>query len=272
MGNRRFILGLGSQKCGTTWLHTYLDKSPLFDGGVAKEYHIWDALDIPILKDKIANIGIKNRIGIGRESKNYLRYRMQNYSEYYFKYFESIFIDNICITGDITPSYSGLGVERIRYIKEGFSDLGTAVLPIILIRDPLSRIKSAVRFNLDREKYHEGIKTGERTFENALRQYYRSEHCIIRTSYNNIIENARNVFGKEGVYIGIYENMFEPNKIKELSEFIGIDPIVDFGNVRVKKTKSSVEKTKIDEEVREYYRKVYNYCNNEIPDTISLWE
>ena len=45
-----FVLGLGFQKCGTSWLYRYLQQSEKFDGGELKEYHIWDAIDIPILR------------------------------------------------------------------------------------------------------------------------------------------------------------------------------------------------------------------------------
>ena len=48
-----FILGLGFQKCGTSWLYRYLQQSEKFDGGELKEYHIWDAIDIPIMSYNI---------------------------------------------------------------------------------------------------------------------------------------------------------------------------------------------------------------------------
>ena len=42
-----FLLGVGCQKGGTAWLHRYLEGSPQCDPGFRKEYHVWDALDLP---------------------------------------------------------------------------------------------------------------------------------------------------------------------------------------------------------------------------------
>lgn len=41
-----FLLGVGTQKSGTSWLYTQLQKSPETNMGLLKEYHIWDALFI----------------------------------------------------------------------------------------------------------------------------------------------------------------------------------------------------------------------------------
>jgi hypothetical protein len=269
--DRRFILGLGHQKCGTTWLYEYLKKSSKFDGGKAKEYHIWDALDTPILKRHKATISLKNKIGFGRSSINYLRHRMQNDPEIYFDYFQSLYSKNVMITGDITPSYSGLSIERINHINEGFCDRGITVLPVVFIRNPLSRIKSAVRFNLDRKNYNEGISYGESNFESALCEYYKSENCKLRTKYMKIIENAWEVFGEGKVYVGVYENMFEPNMVEKLSLFLGVEPMIDFAKVRVNQTRSTISKTNLDDEIMDYYSSVYSYCSSEFPETASLW-
>ena len=48
---KTFILCLGHQRCGTTWLHEHLAQSDHFAGGGLKEYHIWDALDSEALQE-----------------------------------------------------------------------------------------------------------------------------------------------------------------------------------------------------------------------------
>lgn len=49
---RTFILGLGHQKCGTSWLHKYLCHSDQFAEGYSKEFHVWDRKDIPLFAIK----------------------------------------------------------------------------------------------------------------------------------------------------------------------------------------------------------------------------
>ena len=44
-----FLLGLGAQKAGTTWLHEQLQRRADTDFGVLKEYHVHDARTMPEL-------------------------------------------------------------------------------------------------------------------------------------------------------------------------------------------------------------------------------
>jgi hypothetical protein len=41
---KTFLLGVGCQKGGTTWLYRYLTRSPQFVPGYRKEYHLFDSL------------------------------------------------------------------------------------------------------------------------------------------------------------------------------------------------------------------------------------
>ena len=268
--NNTFVLGLGFQKCGTSWLYRYLQQSVKFNGGDLKEYHIWDAVDIPIM-----SYNIVEKPGLIRsimDKSNTLRYRMQTNNESYFDYFESIFSDTVSITADITPSYSGLSKSRLSNIISRFRERGIDCKAILLLRDPVDRIKSAVRYNLDRKNYDEGIKMGETDFFRALEQYYKSEHCVIRTRYDKTIELVRGVFAKEDVYIGIYEEMFDSKNIDSVSNFVGIKAKYDFATVRVNKTKSATTVNhEIERKIKNFYSDVYEYCNEEFPSTKNLW-
>ena len=265
-----FVLGLGFQKCGTSWLYRYLQQSEKFDGGELKEYHIWDAIDIPIM-----SYNIVKRPGLIRnmlDKSNYLRYHMQTDNESYFDYFESIFSDTVTITADITPSYSGLQKSRLSSIYSEFKQRDIECKAVMLLRDPVDRIKSAVRYNLDRKNYDEGIENGETDFLQALEQYYKSEHCTIRTRYDKTIESVRGVFDREDIYIGIYEEMFDSDKIDNVSNFVGIKAKYDFAAVKVNKTKSpTTVNHEIEEKVKNFYSEVYEYCNEEFPSTRNLW-
>ena len=206
------------------------------------------------------------------DKSNYLRYHMQTDNESYFDYFESIFSDTVTITADITPSYSGLQKSRLSSIYSGFKQRDIDCKAVMLLRDPVDRIKSAVRYNLDRKNYDEGIENGETDFLQALEQYYKSEHCTIRTRYDKTIESVRGVFDREDIYIGIYEEMFDSEKIDNVSNFVGIKAKYDFASVKVNKTKSpTTVNHEIEEKVKNFYSEVYEYCNEEFPSTRNLW-
>lgn len=263
-----FILGLGNQKCGTTWLYKYLNRNCNFDGGFAKEYHIWDALDVPLLGGNRLTMDHLLKGGVGA-----LRYNMQNCDGFYFDYFHSLYKGRTKLSADITPSYSGLECSRLKFIKNQFAKRNVLVKVIILIRDPISRIKSAVRFNLDRHNYDIGISFGETDFARALVEYSKTEHCRVRTSYNKIISNAYEVFDQANVYVGIYENMFEFENIKRLSKFCGVSVCRDFASEYVNKTKNKVENNpNLEKEIRKLYADVYKYCYERFPITKTLWK
>ena len=196
---RTFILGLGNQKCGTSWLHKYLCQSNKFVDGFTKEFHVWDRRDIPLFAHKKSHLSLRTLIS----PKKYQRYKMEN-TDYYFSYFDKLMSGDKVISADISPSYSGLKSDRLEYIKKRFSEKDIETKVVILVREPLSRIKSAVRFNLDRRNYSEGISLNETDFESALIQYYKTEHCSIRTNYENIISEAEGVFSSDNIHVGFY--------------------------------------------------------------------
>lgn len=261
-------MGLGNQKCGTTWLHHYLQQAQSFEGGFAKEYHVWDALDTHVKKASRISL----RRGLFGSHAARLRFKMQRSPRHYFDYFNGLYNDRVKITADITPSYCGLDMERLSFIRDNFYSMGVTVKPIILIREPVSRIKSAVRFNLDRKNFNEGISMGETDFLKALRQYYKSEHSILRTSYQVGISNAIKTFGSDNLYVGIYENMFETSEIERMSEFLGVPPMFEFSATKVNETKSKVESdSELEQRIREKYADTYDFCFDRYPQTQHLW-
>lgn len=265
---RTFILGLGNQKCGTSWLHKYLCQSNKFVVGYAKEFHVWDRRDIPLFSDKKTRLNLRTLIS----PKRYQCYRMENSDDYYFSYFNKLMSGEKVVSADITPSYSGLRACRLEFIKQKFAEREVDTKVIILVREPLSRIKSAVRFNLDRGNHSEGIKLLENDFESALNQYYKTEHCLIRTKYEKIIKEAESVFSKDSIYIGFYENMFEKNEVERLSKFLQIEPKFEFAKVEVNKTRNAVSDTDIDLKVKQYYGDTYEYFFKNHPISNKLWK
>lgn len=260
---KTFILGLGAQKCGTTWLYAYLEQNKNFSPGLLKEYHIWNATDNGLFKDK------KILIPLGR--RNFLKWKMQNFDGYYFDYFDSLLSEEKNITADICPGYLGLSIERLQFIKDAFNKKNIHVKVVILARDPISRIKSAVNFMINKKKKNQGIENYNQDFLKILSEYSKNEHCIYRTNYICAIENAKAVFRDEDIYIGIYEKMFLESEVENLSAFLGIQANTDFGKKIVHKTKSKMVSAEYDNEIRRFYDELYMYFNENYPDTLKLW-
>ena len=111
------FMGIGAQKCGTSWLYSALTAHPqiTFPGG--KEVHYW------------------NRPG-----------------DRSLGWYTQLFADETHLNGDITPAYAFLPLETIQTVHKALPDLRL----IYLIRDPMQRAWSSARMALARaEMTHE---------------------------------------------------------------------------------------------------------------------
>lgn len=267
-GKKTFILCLGHQRCGTTWLYKHLAQSGHFAGGALKEYHIWDALDIELLNE--------HRLvspPLGKENPDHFRYQMQKDANFYFDYFASLLDEEKTITADITPSYSALSFERIKKIKKGFALRNIEVRAVLLLRNPIDRIKSATSFNMNRKNFNEGIPPSATTFEEALKNYYQTEHCEIRTNYQRSVKNAQEALGPRNVYVAIYESMFTDENIDKISKFCGVYPFKAKQRIKENKTKREEGQTlELDRKILDRFQSTYDYCFEVFPETKKLWK
>jgi hypothetical protein len=265
---KTFILCLGHQRCGTTWLYKHLAQSDHFAGGALKEYHIWDALDIELLNEHRLVSPPQDK-----EHSDYLRYQMQEDANFYFDYFASLLDEEKTITADITPSYSALSVDRIKNIQKGFALRNIEVRAVLVLRNPIDRIKSATSFNMNRKNFNEGIPPSATTFEEALKNYYQTEHCEIRTNYERSVKNAQKALGPRNVYVAIYESMFSSEHIDKISKFFGVYPFKAKKRKKENETKrEEVETAELDSNILDRFQSTYDYCFEVFPETKTLWK
>ena len=141
-GAGTFLLGVGCQKGGTAWLHRYLEASPQCDPGFRKEYHVWDALDLPagrLARERIEKQG-------GR------RAAFLDDPDRYFDYFSGLLEPpGIRLTADITPGLRR-ALGRAAGDDPGRASRRAASGPaaVYLLRDPVERIWSAARMDMRR--------------------------------------------------------------------------------------------------------------------------
>ncbi len=276
-----FVLGVGAQKAGTTWLHRYLSKYNCSDFGAIKEYHIWDILHIKEVSVFDARTKIKClqetqkqsiRASMTGFSDVEVRFKFQTNPEQYFDYFaELLKQENIRLTGDISPSYCGLPIDVLEKIKTNFAKRDIDVRVVFLMRDPFDRLWSAIRMYKRKGRIKEGMNLSQ-TDEEALLTYMLSPHAKMRNSYHETLENLHAVFKPEDIFVGIHENMFTEDEIRRLSKFLNLEPFTDFGEkkVNVSPVKETVSQSTRDQ-VRAQYSDVYKYCAEKYPQVIDLW-
>ena len=138
-----FLLGVGAQKAGTSWLHDQLHRRSDADFGFLKEYHIFDALEL----ERFANFRPKRPTPL--KWRTWRRARFIARPERYFDYFASrLKPPRIRLTGDITPSYAGLSAESYQRIQKAFAQRGVQTRAVFIMRDPVERFLSQQRMQL----------------------------------------------------------------------------------------------------------------------------
>lgn len=269
-----FILGVGAQKAGTSWLHSYLKSLPEVDMGFMKEYHVFDQ---GIVKDRTPRR--RKRIlewlgSFGPASEKNLRAKFRRSKGIYFRYFTKLVHQSpkITITGDITPSYSALPAEKLREIKLNLEQRGFRVVVFFLMRDPVERCISSNRMNA-RGKIKSTPESPELEAQ-ILERQYKSSAYQLRTRYDITIKNLEQVFSRKDIFYGFYEELFTPDTVQRVCGFLDLpfreakyEEIVNGAKVR------NPIPDQLRAEIRSFYSPVYSHVARQFgADRISkLW-
>lgn len=272
MSDGLFILGLGHQKCATSWAYRYLASCGDFRSGFAKEYRVWDAIDIPALaRNKVPKSlwrrFLKDPQGLGELG---LRLRMQKDPDFYFEYFSRL-LSAGGVAADMTPSYCGLSVDRLRFIRGQFARRGVQVKTVILLRDPVERVRSVCRSKIQKQNFSEGVPVGCSDLGEAMSTHFQHELCVMRTNYPSTIERARAAFKPSEILIGSQEEVASGELAMNLAHFAGVSHLPHLARQRVNETFMPSAGTEVDDRVYDFYRDVYDYCALEFPEIRELW-
>jgi len=281
MNKKVFLLGIGCQKGGTTWLSRYLDRHPNFDIGFMKEYHLFDGLFLPEMRGRKAQImnhakeQLRKMGGGERADWRALR-RAEFYArpDSYFEYFHTLSNADPDIRGvcDITPSYAVLPARRLAYIKKKLVDYGFCVRVIFFLRDPVERVISVTKQSQKQKRL--SAKNLETSLEQDVLRMYSSESCAMRTDYLSTLTNVWKVFSKKEVLVDLFENIFDEDRVERITRFLGISYIDPQLEKSVKKTFSDevVSETTKDR-IASFFRSQYEYVEKEFPElnTAEKW-
>ena len=177
-----FVLGVGAQKCGTTWLHDQLKSNQSVNMGFRKEYHVFDSIENPRhhngFREKYiqSTLDLYNNGQLGRNLSNKMRgcakhsltLAFIDNVENYFDYFDYLHLknDRTKAVGDITPNYANLKPKTFQLLKDGLEKRGFKIKIFFLMRDPVERIWSSAR--MKKENYEEQKKI----HSTSLNTYY----------------------------------------------------------------------------------------------------
>ena len=215
--NKTFVLGVGCQKGGTSWLNRYLRLHPSSQLGLMKEYHVFDALYVKECCHYYLN-AVKNT---KTDKNSKLRAEFIENNEAYFDYFTNLLNkSNKQFTADITPSYAALPEHALHAIKEGFKKRGITVKVVFLMRDPFERVFSYCRKGIRNNKF--SYKDNPYLEQESLLNNFATRGCEFRTQYDITIQTIEKVFGSNDIFYGFYETLFTDETIKSLTDFLDV--------------------------------------------------
>ena len=212
--NGTFVLGLGAQKAGSSWLHAQLNRRRDAEFGFLKEYHIHDALTLP-------EAGFSNRRQRSLiKPRTWRRQRFIAQPQRYYDYFASLLRrPGIQLTGDITPSYSALSRSTLQEILANFEQREISVRPVFLMRDPIERIISSQRMQLRKQN-----QLNHDAEVDALRQLCmeRPERVNLRSDYGHTLMALSQIFDPSACFIDLYERLFTPESWQRLCDVLNV--------------------------------------------------
>ena len=183
------FLGIGVQKGGTTWLYHQLARHPQVAFPRGKEVHYWDAAPTPTADEWAALLEPPSRQSrTGRPIK----------------------------TGEITPAYATLPVEKIAAIKRRCPSIRL----FISLRNPLDRAWSAALMGLTRAQ----MLVPEASDQWFL-DHFRSAASRARGDYLGCLDRWHSVFPQEQLLILFQDDIAaQPAAVLDaLAAHLGID-------------------------------------------------
>ena len=225
IGEPVFLLGVGAQKAGTSWLHQQLHQRADADFGFLKEYHVHDALQVPAMERfRHLDVQLTNpRTWI--KPRSWRRQRFFAQPRRYYDYFAWLLrrprlqSTPVTLTGDITPSYALLDAPTLGSIRNNFAERGIAVKPVFLMRDPIERFISSRRMKLRKQGLRDATAEAE-----ALRHAVAKlrDRPTLRSSYAPTLAALEASFGLDHCFVATFETLFTPATYAALCQFLSI--------------------------------------------------
>ena len=269
-----FLLGVGTQKAGTSWLSDYLGRHPQCAVEARAEMHFFDLhLELPRFR-WLANARLlrlekqleKLRARVREDDflANAPRFTasakflaMQGEPELYWRHFEDMVAQNpqARVVGEITPNYCSITQEGFVRIRAALEAHGYAPRVVFLMREPVERI-----FSEERMKDRRG-KHAESTAAQRLRDAMNRQKAGRLTRYEEIVPKLEAVFRPEELFLALYEEFMSEAEVRRLCAFLGVDYVAP----ELEKKRNASPRTEDPDPadvatLRAHYAATYAFC------------
>ena len=226
---KQLVLVLGAQKCGTSWMWEFLRSLPQYRPGFMKEYHVFDSIHMKAFANYrrgILSAASKSMLAdmdsMSTDQRNaILRHNFCVNPSSYFDYMAGLLRGpGPSLTSDASPTYMALPASVLEHIGSECESRGIEVKPILLLREPVARWLSDVRFSLQRRRVKYSPEAERVWMERAGGQKNRYLRAV--SDYEGAVTRVRSVFG-DNLLCLIYEEFFSTKSTKTVCEFLGVD-------------------------------------------------
>lgn len=260
---KTFILGVGAQRTGSTWLYSQIRKNPQINMGFCKEYHVFDALFtsyFPKYRGLMGGERPPHGERLRKMKKELKRLSFIHNPERYFDYFDRLYDQNnrTEAVGDMTPSYSMLDAEAYQFIHDGLEKRGFQTKVIFIMRDPVERIWSMIH---QAAKIRKALKSTQPLHERQFDLSHFTTHgASKRTRYNRTITELEKVFSQQDLFYGFYESLFSAKSYAKLSDYLNIQlKTPDFDTKRNTSLMKAPIRENLAADVAHHYSDTYNF-------------
>jgi len=286
MAGPTLLMCVGATKAGTTWLYDYLRKHPDCHLQPIKEIHYFDTRSGSSLKfyqehakkrlselsDRYNKAGILKKRRFGQQVKSAKAWcdLLATQGEDHAKYMSYLNLGagRAKLVADITPCYAIL--DRTAFAQ--MRDVAPDVRFLFLLRDPVDRAWSQARMNGRRR----AVKYKRHTAEDASKLNFnrfldgQEEMFALRSDYARTLEALTAEIPREQLYFEFYENLFTPDALARLTDYLGIAPRAgEFDKVSHAGSDQKLSATDIDRAtdlLRDQYRFCAEFFDGQLPD------
>lgn len=256
----KFVIGIGSQRAGSTLLHRILDECTSIYMNPVKELHYFDTL-YGVRHQSILTEFSRTQFNrdlkkiVDSDSFNFLNKKFKNHlrTNYLLSTrpvtqidYQDLFRPNLMgnpLLGEITPEYMILPEEGVQHMRK---EVGKDAKIILLAREPVSRLISS--FKLSKAYGRKATDSSNEKFNDELASIVENEgewlhHQDELNDYETSLEKYKKHFNN--VLFLYYKDLFKsPKKTHAaLQEFLEIDVDVEKYTNVVKKKVNSLEAT-----------------------------
>jgi hypothetical protein len=268
---RIFLIGIGAQKAGTTWLSFNLRKHPQVFVSPIKELHFWNS-KFPVAAEqpaelrfavKLARNMSRGEAGPGRLRRRRIRQRdleerlgMGTDEKAYVDFFARR-AAGLEVWAEITPSYSIL--DRTAYAAMAGILPGTRFL--FVMRNPADRYWSQLR-QAKQDRPH--LNLAEAFSAGFGQAAYR-----LRSDYARTLQEILAVVPRQHLHAEFFERLFTADAMRKLCDFLTVDHAEpDFSprlETEIKLAMSEEMRARAYKEFADVYRFVEEFCAGDLP-------